>query len=106
MGIYKRDVPDLYTVEYKGEQIEVCNWVSVLSSATIRGFIFEENTETEIESDFVKIGALDSLESPEAVTPATAEVMRDEYGIEPEDQGIKVINPESDDVTVIAEGRL
>lgn len=77
-----------------GEEVEVFNWVNIKQPAIIRGH------NPAVETFDAEIGAGDSPRTPDAVTTWVAEELEMEYGINPEDHDIEVIDPESEEVEV------
>lgn len=86
---------DRITVEKDGEEIEVFNWVTVKQPAIVRG------SNPVVDKADPKIGAGDSMMDPDAVTEWVAEEVWAEYSIDVEDQGIDVIDPIAEEVTVL-----
>lgn len=86
---------DRITVVKDGEEIEVFNWVNLKQPAVVRG------GNPTVEKFDAEIGAGDSSAAPDAITTWVAEELDWEFGIDPEDQGIDVIDPTDEEVTVV-----
>ncbi len=87
---------DRIEVERDGEEIEVFNWVNIELPAQVRA------SNPVVEKFKADIGAGDSPLTPDAVTVWVAEELEYEFGIDvEEDHAIEVVDPESDDVTVL-----
>jgi len=78
-----------------GEERIVYNWVNIRQPAIVRG---HNPVVDHFEAD---IGAGDSPETPDAVTHWVAKELYHEFAIEPEDHGIDVIDPTSEEVDVL-----
>lgn len=84
---------DTIDVELDGETVQVFNWVNVRQGAFVRGY------NPVVEKFDATVCAGDASFKPEAVTAWVAEELRDEFGIDPSEHGIRVIDVESDEVT-------
>ena len=82
-------------VERDGEEITVWNWVNVQQRAAVRGH------NPTVEKFGADLGAGDSPETPDAVTPDVAEELDWEFDIDVDDYDIEVIDPGDDDVHVL-----
>lgn len=85
---------DRITVERDGEEIEVFNHVSVINRHYINSVNGHESFAPIITSG-------DSDERVDVVTERVADYLWHEWGIEAEKQGIEVIDPEDEEVTVL-----
>lgn len=81
-------------MEVDGTELTVYNWVTVGQVATARGTGTIEYTRSEVHAG-------DSTTKPDAVTHWVAHELVDEFGIDPAGQGIAVIDPTDDGVTVL-----
>ena len=91
---------DKITVVRGGETTEVYNWVNVLtcSAANVRPGSVERFSEPGPDTN---INASDhSNKTPKAVTHWVAEQLEYEFGIDPAEHGIDVINPTDPEVAV------
>jgi len=86
---------DRITVYKDGEEVEVFNWVNIKQPAVVRG------GNRVVEKFTAEIGAGDMRKAPEAVTHWVAEELEDNFGIDPTDNGIEVIDPTSEEVDVL-----
>ena len=84
------------TVEVDGERIEVFNHVSVAQFHYVNSINGYETFEPNI-----KRGDMMGGRKPQAVTERVATVLYDEFMIEVEDHGIRVIDPSDPEVTVL-----
>lgn len=84
-------------VDEDGEEVTVYNWLTVKTVARVRG----DNPVYEQFGDDTRIGAGDSWMEPEAVTQRVAEEMEVNAGIDVEEHDIRVIDVQSDEVTVV-----
>jgi hypothetical protein len=78
-----------------GEEVDVYNWVNVEQRTIIRGH------NPTVEQFGADIGAGDSPEPPEAVTPEVAEELHWEHSIDVVDHDIRVIDPTAEEVDVL-----
>jgi len=83
---------DRITIERDGEEIEVFNRVNIRQPAVVHG------GNPPVEKFDAEIGAGDSPKTPEAVTEWVANELWHEFGIGVADHGIKVIDPDPDEV--------
>lgn len=95
------DAPDLtgrdrITVERDGEELEVFNNVSV----TTYHYVNSVNGHERLDHRIAK-GDMGDGPPPEAVTARVARILQDEWWIDPEIDGIEVIDVTDDDVGVI-----
>jgi hypothetical protein len=81
-------------VERDGEELVVFNCVNIKQPAVVRG------SNPVVEKFEAEIGAGDSPMKPDAVTHWVAEELDVEFGIDPTDQGIEVVDVTSDEVGV------
>jgi len=81
-------------VHRDGEDLEVFNWVNIKQPAVVRG------SNPVVEKFKAEIGAGDSPVTPGAVTHWVAEELEVEFGIDPTDNNIEVVDVTSDDVEV------
>lgn len=84
------------TARVDGEEREVFNWVTVEQPARVRG----HNPVVEKYDPEIWAGDAGGLE-PDAVTTWVAEELEREFGIDVSEQGIDVVDVESDEVTVL-----
>lgn len=83
------------TVIRDGEEVERFNWATVIQPARVRGH------NPVVEKFDAEIGAGDSRMKPDAVTHWVAEELDFEFGVDPEEHGIEVIDPTDDDLEVV-----
>ena len=87
---------DRILVEKDGEEIDVFNHASVSTHHYVNSVNGYETFEPKVAK-----GDMGDGPKPEAVTPRLANVLRDEFHVDLEDQGIDVIDPESEEVDVL-----
>ena len=85
----------IHVVDEEGDEREVFNWVSVEETSVVRG----SNMMTE--NALRRIYAGDSSHVPDAITPWVAESLVDEFAVRVSETNIDVIDPTSDEVTVL-----
>lgn len=86
---------DRITIERDGERLDVFNWVNI----TQKSVIYAGAGSTERFT--MEIGAGDSSIKPERITEWIAKELWHEYGFDAEENGIEVVDVESDEVTVL-----
>lgn len=87
---------DRITVEKDGERIDVFNHASISQHHYVNSVNGYETFEPSIAK-----GDMGDGPKPEAVTPRLATLLYDEFRVEVEQQGIDVIDPESEEVDVL-----
>lgn len=88
---------DRITVEDEnGEEIEVFNHASVVERHYVNSVNGYETFEPIVSEGNSMAG-----EKPDAITERLARVLYDEFGCEVEDLGIRVIDPEDENVNVL-----
>lgn len=82
-------------IETEDGSMLVFNWVNIRQPAVVRGH------NPVVDKFEAEIGAGDASFKPEAVTHWVAEELDLEFGIDPADHGIDVIDVTEDEVTVL-----
>lgn len=95
MPALKPQLQERLTVVRDGEELEVFNWVNVNQPAIVRGH------NPVVDKYDATIGAGDASFEPDAVTTWVAEELEAEFGIDPADHGIEVVDVESEEVDVL-----
>ena len=86
---------DVITVDRDGEEIEVYNHVTVTKQHYVNSVNGHDSFDGPVEAGDGGIG------EPDAVTPRIAYLLDSEFGVDVEQHGIEVIDPEDDEVTVL-----